>query len=220
MGPGSFPFSGRHSPSDVDSAAVEFLVGAAIVVVSYLIGSVDFAVLVGRMHGVDNHQVGSGNPGTSNVMRTLGRGPAAMVFIGDTLKGVIAAAVGAFLSGDGPASAWAFAAGLMAVLGHCYPVFHRFRGGKGVATGGGVLLFAVPIVGLILSALWVTVAKLGKVASIASLIVVAASIPLLIWQGVEGWALFWFGVMLGLVIYRHRGNISRIVKRREPSVVR
>ncbi|HEX5723136.1 MAG TPA: glycerol-3-phosphate 1-O-acyltransferase PlsY [Acidimicrobiia bacterium] len=199
---------------------MEFLVGAAIVVVSYLIGSVDFAVLVGRMHGVDIHQVGSGNPGTSNVMRTLGRGPAAMVFIGDTLKGVIAAAVGTFLSGDGPASAWAFAAGLMAVLGHCYPVFHRFRGGKGVATGGGVLLFAVPIVGLILSALWVTVAKVGKVASIASLIVVAASIPLLIWKGVEGWALFWFGVMLGLVIYRHRGNISRIVKRREPSVVR
>lgn len=103
MGVGSFPFSGRHSPSDVDSAAVEFLVGAAIVVVSYLIGSVDFAVLVGRMHGVDIHQVGSGNPGTSNVMRTLGRGPAAMVFIGDTLKGVIAAAVGTFLSGDGPA---------------------------------------------------------------------------------------------------------------------
>jgi glycerol-3-phosphate acyltransferase PlsY len=68
--------------------------------------------------------------------------------------------------------------------------------------------------------LWVAVAKLGKVASIASLIVVGASIPLLIWQGVEGWALFWFGVMLGLVIYRHRGNISRIVKRREPSVVR
>ncbi|HJU50877.1 MAG TPA: glycerol-3-phosphate 1-O-acyltransferase PlsY [Acidimicrobiia bacterium] len=199
---------------------MEFLVGAAILVVSYLIGSVDFAVLVGRMHGVDIHQVGSGNPGTSNVMRTLGRGPAAMVFIGDTLKGVIAAAVGAFLSGDGAASAWTFAAGLMAVLGHCYPVFHRFRGGKGVATGGGVLLFAVPIAGLILSVLWIAVAKLGKVASIASLIVVAASIPLLIWQGVDGWALFWFGVMLGLVIYRHRGNISRIMKRREPSVVR
>ena len=199
---------------------MEFLVGAAILVVSYLIGSVDFAVLVGRMHGVDIHQVGSGNPGTSNVMRTLGRRAAAMVFIGDTLKGVIAAAVGTFLSGDGATSAWTFAAGLMAVLGHCYPVFHRFRGGKGVATGGGVVLFAVPLGGLILTFLWVSVAKLGKVASIASLIVVAASIPILIWQGVEGWALFWFGMMLGLVIYRHRGNISRIMKRREPSVVR
>jgi glycerol-3-phosphate acyltransferase PlsY len=199
---------------------VEILVGLAILLISYLIGSVDFAVLVGRMHGVDIHQVGSGNPGTSNVMRTLGRGPAAMVFVGDTLKGVIAAAVGAFLSGSGPTSTWTFAAGLMAVLGHCYPVFHRFRGGKGVATGGGVVMFAAPIAGLILTALWLLVAKVGKVASIASLVVVAASIPLLIWQGVAGWALFWFGVMLGLVIYRHRGNISRIMKRREPSVVR
>ncbi|MGH8957408.1 MAG: glycerol-3-phosphate 1-O-acyltransferase PlsY [Acidimicrobiia bacterium] len=199
---------------------MEFLVGAVILVVSYLIGSVDFAVLVGRMHGVDIHQVGSGNPGTSNVMRTLGRGPAAMVFIGDTLKGVIAAAVGAFLSGDGATSAWTFAAGLMAVLGHCYPVFHRFRGGKGVATGGGVVVFAAPVGGLILTLLWVSAAKLGKVASIASLIVVAASIPILIWQGVTGWALVWFGLMLGLVIYRHRGNISRIMNRREPSVVR
>lgn len=193
--------------------------GVLILLSSYLLGSVDFAVLVGRMHGIDIHQVGSGNPGTSNVMRTLGRGPAAMVFIGDTLKGVIAAAIGAFLSGQGPESPWTYAAGLMAVIGHCYPVFHRFRGGKGVATGGGVVLFAEPIAGLILTVIWVAVAKIGKVASIASLVVTVASAPILFWQGVTGWALFWFGVMLGLVIYRHRGNISRIVKRREQTVI-
>jgi len=193
--------------------------GALILALSYLLGSVDFAVLVGRMHGVDIHQVGSGNPGTSNVMRTLGRGPAAMVFIGDTLKGVIAAAIGAFLSGQGPESPWTYAAGLMAVIGHCYPVFHRFRGGKGVATGGGVILFAEPIAGLILTVLWVAIAKVGKVASVASLVVAIGSVPILIWQGVTRWALFWFGVMLGLVIYRHRGNISRIMKRRENSVI-
>jgi glycerol-3-phosphate acyltransferase PlsY len=197
---------------------VTVLTGIAIVVASYLLGSVDFAVLVGRMHGVDIHKVGSGNPGTSNVMRTLGRGPAAMVFVGDTLKGVIAAAIGAYLSGQGAESPWTYVAGLMAVLGHCYPVFHRFRGGKGVATGGGVVLFAEPLAGLILTALWVAIAKVGKVASIASLVVTVASLPILVWQGVVGWALFWFGVMLGLVIYRHRGNISRIMKRREPSV--
>ncbi|MGI8518588.1 MAG: glycerol-3-phosphate 1-O-acyltransferase PlsY [Acidimicrobiia bacterium] len=193
--------------------------GALILALSYLLGSFDFAVLVGRMHGVDIHQVGSGNPGTSNVMRTLGRGPAAMVFIGDTLKGVIAAAIGAFLSGQGPESPWTYAAGLMAVIGHCFPVFHRFRGGKGVATGGGVILFAEPIAGLILTVLWVAIAKVGKVASVASLVVAIGSAPILIWQGVTGWALFWFGIMLGLVIYRHRGNISRIMKRRENSVI-
>lgn len=193
--------------------------GVLILLSSYLLGSVDFAVLVGRMHGVDIHQVGSGNPGTSNVMRTLGRGPAAMVFIGDTLKGIIAAAIGAFLSEQGPESPWTYAAGLMAVIGHCYPVFHRFRGGKGVATGGGVVLFAEPIAGLILTVIWVAVAKIGKVASIASLVVTVASIPILIWQGVSGWGLVWFGIMLGLVIYRHRGNISRIMKRREQTVI-
>ncbi|CAN5310116.1 glycerol-3-phosphate 1-O-acyltransferase PlsY [soil metagenome] len=195
------------------------MTGVVILVTSYLLGSVDFAVLVGRMHGVDIHKVGSGNPGTSNVMRTLGRGPAAMVFIGDTLKGVIAAAIGAFLSVQGPESPWTYGAGLAAVLGHCYPVFHRFRGGKGVATGGGVVLLAEPIGGLILTVLWVATAKLARVASVASLLVVVASIPVLIWQGVTGWALFWFGMMFGLVIYRHRGNISRIMKRREPSVI-
>lgn len=142
-----------------------------------------------------------------------------MVFVGDTLKGVIAAAIGAFLSGQGPESPWTYAAGLMAVIGHCYPVFHRFRGGKGVAAGGGVVLFAEPIAGLILTVIWVAVAKIGKVASIASLVVTVASIPILIWQGVTGWALFWFGVMLGLVIYRHRGNISRIMKRQEQTVI-
>ncbi len=107
----------------------------------------------------------------------------------------------------------------MAVIGHCYPVFHRFRGGKGVATGGGVVLFAEPIGGLILTVVWVAVAKIAKVASIASLVVIVASIPILIWQGVTGWALVWFGIMLGLVIYRHRGNISRIMNRREPTVI-
>src|SRR5688572_24146880 len=103
------------------------------------------------MHGVDIHEVGSGNPGTSNVMRTLGRGPAVMVFVGDTLKGVIAAAIGAFLIADAdPLSPWAFATGLAAVVGHCYPIYHGFKGGKGVATGGGVLLFCVPNVAVIL----------------------------------------------------------------------
>ncbi len=194
------------------------LTGVAILVISYLIGSIDFAVVVGRMHGVDIHQVGSGNPGTSNVLRTLGRGPAAMVFIGDTMKGIIAAAIGTFLSLGDPAGSWSFAAGLAAVLGHCYPVFHKFRGGKGVATGGGVVLFAVPLGGLILTVLWLLIAKVGKVASIASLVVVAAAIPILIWQGVGGWALVWFGLMLALVIFRHRGNISRIMNRGEPSV--
>lgn len=189
-------------------------------IASYLIGSVDFAVVVARMHGVDIHQTGSGNPGTSNVMRTLGKGPAVMVFVGDALKGVIAAAIGTFVVGDGSAiSAWTFATGLAAVVGHCYPLYYRFRGGKGVATGGGVLFFAVPLAGLILAIIWAAVAKLTKVASVASLTVLIATIPLAIWQGVRGTSLILLAVTLLLVTYRHRGNISRILRRDEQKVI-
>jgi glycerol-3-phosphate acyltransferase PlsY len=194
------------------------VVGA--LVVSYLIGSVDFAVVVGRMHGVDIHEVGSGNPGTSNVMRTLGRGPAIMVFVGDTLKGVIAAAIGTFLIAEAdPLSPWAFATGLAAVVGHCYPVYHGFKGGKGVATGGGVLAFCIPVVALILTIVWALVARLGKVASVASLVVVLLTLPLAYWQGVRGPALGIIVAMLALVTFRHRGNISRIFRRSEQKVV-
>lgn len=193
-------------------------IGALIV--SYLIGSVDFAVVVARMHGVDIHQVGSGNPGTSNVMRTLGRGPAAMVLVGDNFKGVIAAAIGTFLAGDASGvSSWTFACGLAAVVGHCYPIYHRFRGGKGVATVGGVLLFAVPWVGVIVTVSWIALARLTKVASVASLIVLVTTIPLALWQGVRGMSLVWLAAMLILVAYRHRGNISRILRRDEQKVI-
>jgi glycerol-3-phosphate acyltransferase PlsY len=196
------------------------LLGIGALLVSYLVGSVDFAVVVARMHGVDIHEVGSGNPGASNVMRTLGRGPAVMVFVGDAIKGVIAAAIGTFLVGDGSGvTAWTFAAGLAAVVGHCYPIYHRFRGGKGVATGGGVLFFALPLVGLILTVIWVVVAKATRVASIASLTVLLATIPLALWQGVRGVSLIWLAAMLILVTYRHRGNISRILRRDEQKVI-
>jgi glycerol-3-phosphate acyltransferase PlsY len=195
------------------------LAGPLALVVAYLIGSVDFAVVVARMHGVNIHEVGSGNPGASNVMRTLGKGPAVMVFIGDALKGVIAAAVGTVLTrATSPISPWAFAAGLAAVLGHCYPIYHRFRGGKGVATGGGVVFFTMPLAGLILAVVWITVARLTRVASIASLTVLVTTVPLALWQGVRGMALVLLGATLLLVVYRHRGNISRILHRSEQRV--
>ena len=192
----------------------------------YVVGSVGFAVLVGRMHGVDIHKVGSGNPGTSNVLRTLGRGPAAMVLVGDTLKGVIGAFMGAVAGGlvdvvsVGEISHWAFAAGLAAVVGHCYPLFHRFKGGKGVATGFGVLLFTVPLVALIVIVVWAILTRMTKVASISSMTVVAIAIPLVLWQGVSGLALIWLGLTIALVVWRHKGNIQRMVAGREEKVSR
>ena len=186
---------------------------------AYLVGSIDFAVIVARMHGVDIHKAGSGNPGTSNVLRTLGKVPAAMVFIGDTLKGTVGAAMGMVASGVlEPTVHWAFAAGFAAVIGHCYPIFHRFKGGKGVATGGGVLLFTVPIAALIEISIWAIVVKLTKTASIGSLVIVVITIPMLMWQGVDGLSLLWAGLMIVLVIWRHRGNIQRMVSGSEEKV--
>lgn len=189
------------------------------IVAAYVIGSIDFAVIVARMHGVDIHEVGSGNPGASNVLRSLGRGPAAMVLIGDTLKGVVGAAMGMIASGTAdPLVQWAFLAGLAAVVGHCYPVFHRFKGGKGVATGLGVLFFTVPPVAVILVVGWLILVKLTKTASISSLITVFAAIPLVIWQGVAGMSLVWLLLTVVLIVWRHRGNIQRVFSGSEQKV--
>lgn len=188
-------------------------------VAAYLVGSIDFAVVVARMHGVDIHEVGSGNPGASNVLRTLGKAPAAMVFLGDTLKGVVAAAMGMVASGVAdPQVQWAFAAGFAAVLGHCYPIFHRFRGGKGVATAAGLLMFTLPLVGLIDAALWALMARLTKTASISSLVVMAVTIPLALWQGIGSIALIWLLATIALIVWRHKVNIQRMVRGDEQKV--
>jgi glycerol-3-phosphate acyltransferase PlsY len=192
---------------------------ALALVAAYLVGSIDFAVVVGRMHGVDIRQVGSGNPGTSNVLRTMGRLPAAMALIGDLLKGVVAASMGMVASGVAdPMVHWAFAAGLAAVVGHCYPVFHRFRGGKGVATGLGALAFTVPLVALADLVIWLVAVRLSKTASVASLLAVLVTLPLAIWAGVRDLALVWLAAMLVLVVWRHRANIVRVVKGTEQRV--
>jgi glycerol-3-phosphate acyltransferase PlsY len=186
---------------------------------SYVIGSIDFAVVVARMHGVDIHAVGSGNPGASNVLRSIGRFPAALVLIGDTMKGVIGAAMGMIASGVAdPTVEWAFLAGLLAVVGHCYPVFHRFKGGKGVATGLGILFFTVPLVGAIAFVGWAILVALTKTASISSLIMILISIPLAIWQGVTGMSLVWLVATIALIFWRHRGNIRRVLKGSEQKV--
>ncbi len=197
---------------------------AIALVGAYVVGSIDFAVIVARMHGVDIHEIGSGNPGTSNVLRTLGRLPAAMVLIGDTMKGVIGASMGAIAGGlvsatpSNGISQWAFAAGFAAVVGHCYPIFHKFKGGKGVATGFGVVIFTVWQVALVALLVWVVLARFTKVASISSLIAMALVIPLAVWQGVTGLSLMWMLLTVALIVWRHRANIERMVKGNEERV--
>lgn len=188
---------------------------------AYLIGSLDFAVVVAQAKGVDIRSVGSGNPGTSNVLRTLGKGPAAMVLVGDSLKGVIAAAVGWLAAGTGGDPALeplAYAAGFLAVAGHAFPVFHRFKGGKGVATAAGVMFFTVPLVAVVIGVVWASIAKIWKVASIASLVSLGLAIPGALLVGVRGDALIWLGAMLILIVARHRPNIQRMLSGSEERV--
>lgn len=187
---------------------------------AYVVGSLDWAVVVARMHGVDIRQVGSGNPGTSNVLRTLGRGPAAMVLVGDMMKGLIGASFGWWAGGLGdPADVpLAFAAVLASVVGHSYPVFHGFKGGKGVATAGGGMLYVVPVAALVLSAAWAVLAKVTKVASVSSLVVVVLAVPAAWISGARGWSLVWLGLTLGLIVWRHRPNIQRMIHGAEEKV--
>ncbi|MGB5169290.1 MAG: glycerol-3-phosphate 1-O-acyltransferase PlsY [Acidimicrobiia bacterium] len=190
--------------------------------VAYLIGSIDFGVIVPRVLGVDIYSVGSGNPGTSNVLRSLGKGPAALVLLGDGAKGALAAAIGtvwagtvsSFMSAETLAVACAFAA----VVGHIAPIWHKYRGGKGVATAIGAAIYLAPIFGLILAVLWLIVTLVFKVASVASLGAMLLYVPGLALSGYRGWALVWAAAIAVLVIVRHIPNIRRLASGSERTV--
>lgn len=186
-------------------------------VFAYLVGSLDFAVIVARFKGEDIYSMGSGNPGASNALRSMGKASGALVLLGDLLKGVAAAAVGAALGGSGTLAS---AAGLAAVVGHCYPVFHRFRGGKGAATFAGMLLWVAPWAGLGMILAFGGVVAASGIASVGSIAGAALAAPLAVWlDGVRGWALVWLVAAVVLVMIRHRGNIARLLRGSERKVV-
>jgi glycerol-3-phosphate acyltransferase PlsY len=179
--------------------------------VGYLIGTFPSASLVARANGIDIRSVGSGNPGASNVTRVLGWRKGVWVFVLDILKGAVAAGLGLIVDGR-PAG---YVLGAAAVLGHVFPIWTRFRGGKGVATGGGVAAAMAPITFVVLVALWFALSQLTKKASVASIAVVA-----LLPVGVAIEQRRWWEVLAiigvsALVMARHVGNIKRLLARRE-----
>ena len=187
----------------------------ALCVGAYAFASVNAAAFVAKARGLDIYSLGSGNPGASNVFRSLGRGAAATVYLVDMLKGAIPALVGlSFWNAD-----VACFAGLCAVVGHCYPIFHGFRGGKGVSTGGGVTLAVAPIVLAISAVLFFVLVKATNTSSIGSLGAVLVTLPAAAAVGVRGWALVWLGAISVLVVFRHRSNISRLMGGSEHTVM-
>jgi glycerol-3-phosphate acyltransferase PlsY len=183
-------------------------------VFSYAIGSIDFGVIVPRLSGIDIYAHGSGNPGASNVMRTLGKKAGAAVMVGDALKGLAAAALGALAVG-GSVGYWS---ALAAVCGHVFPVWHRFRGGRGVATAIGAVLWLAPLFGIVLAAAWGVTVALTKTASIASLGAMVLYVPGYALSGARGWSLVAAGTTALLVIVRHAANIRRLLGGREQPV--
>lgn len=179
-----------------------------IAVISYLIGSIPFSYLIPKWFGkIDIRQHGSGNTGTTNVARTLGLKIGIIAFVGDFLKGVLPAFIVTFyLSRDVAALAAA-----ASVLGHCYPVWLGFKGGKGIATSAGALLFLMPDVFIILGIYQFVVIIASKYMSLAS-ITSALLLPILAFSLDKSSTLQVFSLLLGLfVVYKHKDNVKRLL---------
>jgi glycerol-3-phosphate acyltransferase PlsY len=190
----------------------------------YLIGSVNFAVLVAKKHGVDILKEGSGNPGATNVKRVLGKGPGNLVFALDALKGFVGAGLPYLLLRTEETAAAAeihftiCVAGFVGtLLGHCFSCFLKFKGGKGVASTIGGLIVLLPIPILIGATLWGLVFLLSRYVSLAS-IILGVSLPVSCWvlplftKLTFSPAEFWFaGAIAAFNVWTHRSNIGRLL---------
>lgn len=184
-----------------------------IVILAYLLGSIPFSFLVSRWFGkVDIRTRGSGNVGATNVLRTTGIKQALAAVALDILKGMLAVWLGMTVGG----TVLAGVCGIAAVLGHCWPVFLQFRGGKGVATSAGVLLMLVPKGLLALLAIFVITVLLTRLVSVGSLAAAIAN-PAIVAVLYGSWPLFVTSAVLStIVVYKHRSNITRLHQGLEP----
>ena len=220
-----------------------WLVVALIVIASYLLGSIPSGLLISKSQGFDIREHGSKNIGATNVWRTMGKKWGLIAFFCDTFKGWLAVMIGFWIASkigyDVPAprgrtvahhltSDYAgITAALGCILGHNFPVWLRFKGGKGVATSLGVIIGMMPLVSIIIFAVWGIVLKLSRYVSLAS-IVAALSLPIAVivlmffgpasgWAAVHGWGNFYFGCVAAiLVVKRHAPNIKRLLNGTEP----
>ena len=192
----------------------------AFVVVAYLIGSISFAVVVSRAFGLpDPHTYGSGNPGATNVLRTGRKSAAVLTLLGDGAKGWLAVYLAQMLGARFDIAAETLPAVALAVfLGHLYPVFFGFKGGKGVATALGVLLAVNAWLGLGVLATWLIIVAVFRISSLAA-VVAAIGAPLYdLWQSGPRPMTLAIAVLSLLLLWRHKDNISRRVKGQESRI--
>src|SRR5574338_790331 len=206
------------------------VISAALLLASYLLGSVPFGYLAGRLAGIDIRQTGSGNVGATNVVRVLGKRYGYPVFALDVLKGFGAVKISMLLAPGRPPE-WnspeilGIFAAICSVLGHLYPPWLKFKGGKGVATSAGALLALTPLATMIAVAIWVVVFWTTRYVSLAS-VVAAIVLPFVVilvrsHDPNKGRPLVYSSACVAaMVVWRHRSNLSRLMRGTEPRFTR
>lgn len=183
-------------------------------IVAYLLGSIPFALVVGKIgYGIDIREHGSGNLGGTNTFRTLGKKAGFIVTIADILKGTLATAL-PVLFGLDINPLWF---GLAAVIGHVYPIFAKFRGGKAVATSAGVILFHTPLIFLLLAVVFFSCLFTTRYVSLSSMATAVAAVIAALFTK-DTFFIVAMCILAGIVIYKHRANVGRIVNKTEPKV--
>ncbi|MCH9765531.1 MAG: glycerol-3-phosphate 1-O-acyltransferase PlsY [Alphaproteobacteria bacterium] len=197
----------------------------AVAVIGYGLGSTPFGLLLTRAAGLgDVRTIGSGNIGATNVLRTGNKSLAATTLLLDLLKGAAAVLVGIWLASHlfhaSPTGAYnaGLAAGFTAFLGHLFPVWLKFKGGKGVATYIGVLLGAAPLLAAVFCVIWLTVAGVSRLSSLAALIASIATPLLAFATGGAGVMFYLLAAMTLLVLWKHRDNIARLRRGEESKI--
>ncbi|MDF2643591.1 MAG: putative glycerol-3-phosphate acyltransferase PlsY [Pseudomonas sp.] len=178
---------------------------------AYLLGSVSFAILLSRLTGSpDPRASGSGNAGATNMLRLAGKKLAVLTLLGDLCKGLLPVVLASLCGLEPMQQAWI---GVCAVVGHMFPLFFRFRGGKGVATAAGMLLGLYPPAAALAVTTWLLMFYLTRTSSLAALVATPLTLPLLAWQ--EPRALLPMTVLTLLIVWRHRGNLRDLLAGRE-----
>jgi acyl phosphate:glycerol-3-phosphate acyltransferase len=190
----------------------QFMFSGLVVLMAYLIGSISFAVVVSKLMGLpDPHSYGSGNPGATNVLRTGSKAAAVLTLLGDAAKGYLAVVLARMLVGV-DIDSWVLpAVAVAAFMGHLFPVFHGFKGGKGVATALGILLAINWVLGLTTLSTWLIVAVFLRYSSLAALIsALFAPVYFVFLFGIQSMAMAIL-LMSALLIWRHRSNIKNLL---------
>jgi len=185
---------------------------AFFLLIAYLLGSIPFGALISKIYQTDIRKVGSKSSGATNVLRTVGKMPALLTLLGDVGKGIAAVLSGKFFQFP---LALVAGMGLIAIIGHDWPVFAKFRGGKGVATSLGVFFILTPFPLLLTLLIWLVVLGGWRYVSLAS-ILAGVFLPLFIWLFFGIGVLFYISLAAGiLLIYRHKSNIQRLLRGNE-----